>query len=100
MIAAYHGALTRPREVLGFYVERLRFIPHSVEIEAITAEVARTARRASISLVTLSSRLRRLAAEIIADDVEAAVKASRAMVRWAAQEYSEPTGPGNARDDA
>ena len=100
MIAAYHGALTRLREVLGFYVERPRFIPHSAEIEAFTGEVARAARRAGISVDTLSALLGRLAAEIIADDIEGAVKASRAMVRWAAQAYSEATGPGNARGDA
>jgi hypothetical protein len=89
MIAAYHEALTPLRELLGFYVERPRFIPHSVEIEAITGEVARAAHPAGISLLTLSSRLGRLAAEIITDDIEGAVRASRAMVRWAAQEYSD-----------
>jgi hypothetical protein len=89
MIAAYHEALTRLREVLGFHVERSRFIPHSVEIEAITGEVQRAGHRAGISLLTLSSGLGRLAAEMITDDIEGAVKTSRAMVRWAAHEYPE-----------
>jgi hypothetical protein len=100
IITAYHGALTRLRELLGFYVERPRFIPHSREVEAITDEVARAARRAGISIITLSSVLSELAAEILTDDIEAAVKASRAMVRWAAQEYADATGPGTAHDDA
>jgi hypothetical protein len=43
-------------------IERPRFIPHSIEIEAFTGEAARAAGRAGISIDTLSALLGRLAA--------------------------------------
>jgi hypothetical protein len=98
--AAYREALARLREVLGLNVERPTFAPRSVEIGTTAREVARAAGRAGISGVTLSSLLGRLAAEVFTRDIEGAVKASRAMVRWVAEEYSDTTRPRDTRNDA
>jgi hypothetical protein len=98
--AAYREALARLRELLGLYVERPTFAPRSVEIETTTREVARAACRAGVLPVTLSSLLGRLATDVFTSDIEGAVNASRAMVRWAAEEYSQTTSPRDARNDA
>lgn len=91
-VVPYPDALARVRGVLTCYAARPEFLPGSLELEDAARAVARAALRDQVPLAAAVADLGRLAAVTVAADQNAAVKAARAMSRWAAREYEEVMG--------
>src|SRR6476659_6019311 len=90
----YGDALGAVRTVLQSYAARPDELPRSRELADAACAAARSARQHGVTLASLLADLGRITAETITGDANAAVKAARAIARWADREYSDLTGGG------